>query len=160
MGEFIRARLTQRRKEGETHDEIARSLHVSKTHVINVVNHGRGMGGKVEEGFSRLYYAGKVDAMRADAAEWFHANHTPPAPPMANTELAKAIEFLRGKLPDAFLDDWIGANSDKGWEGVDREGFRLMLEAAYVQSAHGGGYSRALEKARAKKLSSKTKVKP
>jgi hypothetical protein len=75
--------------------------------------------------------------------------------PSGNVELGKAIEFLRGALPDDFLDGWIGANSDRGWEGVDRKGFVTMIEASYMQNAPAQSGAATLEKARAKKIARK-----
>ena len=68
-----------------------------------------------------------------------------------NVELAKAVDFLRGMLPDAFLDGWIGAQSDVDWTGVDREGFRKMIEADFLSLGRTGAASR-LEVAREKKI--------
>lgn len=82
----------------------------------------------------------------------------PVEPDVENDELAKAVYFLRGDLPDEFLDGWLKANNDQGWRGVTRRRFLTMLEEAYDHSQKVGEPTgaEALSTARAKKISGRS----
>jgi transcriptional regulator with XRE-family HTH domain len=61
-------------------------------------------------------------------------------------ELAKAIEFLRGELPNAFLDAF-QAEHDEGFERFTRHDFVQMIRGLYMQSKTATGGAAGVDKA-------------
>lgn len=86
--------------------ELARRVGVSRATIYAWKKLDKGIGPKNEQAFADRLFGGSVDALRK-AARGESPGDVIAATQPENTELAKAVEFSRGILPDACLSDYV-----------------------------------------------------
>lgn len=79
-----------------------------------------------------------IDQLRAEASKhWLESGAifrlAPAVLIQRNPELAKAVEFLRGQIPDEYLDQWVMARSSHGWKDTTRDDFVEMIRGNFRQ---------------------------
>jgi transcriptional regulator with XRE-family HTH domain len=127
MGERLRRTRDAR---GLSQDALADQSGVSKTQISNCERGKRGLGPKA------LFAVARALGVRP---QWLHDGEEPMVRDGAldSSELERAVTFLRGQLPDAFLDDVLVADFYHG-EAWTRDQLVPMIRAAYAERKRAG----------------------
>lgn len=134
--EYISHYISERRKT-DTVEKLATEFHLSKPQVLHA-SRGWKIGSKTVDAVAAKLFRGSVDELRREAAKHWEASGAvfrlaPAVLVQRNVELAKAIDFLRGEIPDDYLDQWIATRSSHGWKDTNRHDFEMMIRANYRQ---------------------------
>jgi hypothetical protein len=130
---FVKKWLNDRHGNGATWQSLAELVGVSKTHVYNMAKGRSGVGAETEAAVARIDFGGSVDALRKAAQKHLQEHPIRTVEPVErDEELQRAVYFLRGQLPDEYLDD--AAQSEFfGGNQFTRDALVLMIRAGYAQ---------------------------